>query len=148
MPEPVHTLHTVIPQAEDAEAAVSSSDDEADDSKPATVAAPATTGPAAVKPAAPKTGTAEGGRLVQDEQSATGGVSWAIVKAYIMALGGWPVVVLLFTIFILAEAFRVGSTVWLSFWTGSCVCWGLQGAYVSAGWEGAQENKTDQCGAD
>lgn len=55
---------------------------------------------------------------MQDEQSATGGVSWAVVKAYITALGGWPVVVLLFTVFILAELFRVGATVWLSIWTG------------------------------
>jgi hypothetical protein len=56
--------------------------------------------------------------LVQEEQSATGGVSWAVVKAYITALGGWPVVVLLFSVFILAELFRVGATVWLSIWTG------------------------------
>lgn len=55
---------------------------------------------------------------MQEEQSATGGVSWAVVKAYITALGGWPVVVLLFTVFILAELFRVGATVWLSIWTG------------------------------
>ncbi len=41
-----------------------------------------------------------------------------MVKAYIMALGGWPVVFLLLSCFILAELCRVGSTVWLSIWTG------------------------------
>lgn len=111
-------------QAEDAEM-TASSEDETDAPKTTSAPAAATaaaSGPSAVPagPApAPKSGTAEGGRLVQEESSATGGVSAAVVKAYIMALGGWPVVFLIFSCFIMAELFRVGSTVWLSIWTGT-----------------------------
>jgi hypothetical protein len=109
-------------QAEDAEATTSSSDEETDAVKDPPAAANGTAAAAAAPGAAKapglKSGTAEGGRLVQEEQSATGGVSWAVVKAYINALGGYPVVFLLFSIFILAELFRVGATVWLSIWTG------------------------------
>jgi hypothetical protein len=110
-------------QAEDGEATTSSSDEETDAVKePAaangTAAAAAAAAPGAAKGPGLKSGTAEGGRLTQEEQSATGGVSWAVVKAYINALGGYPVVFLLFSIFILAELFRVGATVWLSIWTG------------------------------
>ena len=56
---------------------------------------------------------------MQEESSATGGVSWAVMKAYITALGGWPAVTLLLTVFVSAELFRVGATVWLSIWTGA-----------------------------
>jgi hypothetical protein len=52
----------------------------------------------------------------------------------VTALGGWPVVFLLFTVFIVAELFRVGATVWLSIWTGAG--WGQvprAGVWVAAG---------------
>lgn len=121
-------------QAEDADATTSSSDEETDAVKePAAAngtvaAAGAAAAPGAAKDPGPglKSGTAEGGRLVQEEQSATGGVSWAVVKAYINALGGYPVVFMLFSIFILAELFRVGATVWLSIWTGMHGAWGCR----------------------
>lgn len=113
-------------QAEDAEASAGSSDEESDATQGKAANGVAAAGPAdaaaAGKGPGPKTGAAETGRLVQDEQSATGGVSWAVVKAYISALGGYPAVILLFTVFVSAELFRVGATVWLSIWTGKCVC--------------------------
>lgn len=103
----------------------------------ATAAAASGPGAASGKGPGPKTGTAEGGRLVQEEQSATGGVSFAVVKAYVRALGGWPVVFLLFTVFILAELFRVGSTVWLSIWTGEGCAGIVCSAAAAAGvWQG------------
>jgi hypothetical protein len=127
-------------QAEDADATTSNSDEEADTAAAKAAAdkpANGTKAPAAAAAAGqgPKTGTAAGGRLTQDEQSATGGVSWAVVKAYVTALGGWPVVFLLFSVFIVTELFRVGSTVWLSIWTGRG--WhGPWGRGVGRGWSG------------
>jgi hypothetical protein len=41
-----------------------------------------------------------------------------VVKAYLVAMGGWPAFVILMIGFLGAELFRVGATVWLSIWTG------------------------------
>jgi len=45
-------------------------------------------------------------------------VSLGVIAAYVKAMGGWPTFLLLASWFILAEACRVGATVWLSHWTG------------------------------
>lgn len=47
-----------------------------------------------------------------------GQVSWDVITVYIKAMGGWPTFLVLATWFLLAEACRVGATVWLSHWTG------------------------------
>jgi len=47
-----------------------------------------------------------------------GHVSLGVIAAYVKAMGGWPTFLLLASWFILAEACRVGATVWLSHWTG------------------------------
>ena len=49
---------------------------------------------------------------------AAGQVSWDVVKVYIKAMGGLPTFLVLVAGFLLAEAARVGATVWLSHWTG------------------------------
>ena len=41
-----------------------------------------------------------------------------MVSIYIAAMGGWPVFLALAAWFLMAEAARVGATVWLSHWTG------------------------------
>ena len=45
-------------------------------------------------------------------------MSLGVIAAYVKAMGGWPTFLLLASWFILAEACRVGATVWLSHWTG------------------------------
>ena len=45
-------------------------------------------------------------------------MSWDVVKVYIKAMGGLPTFLVLVAGFLLAEATRVGATVWLSHWTG------------------------------
>lgn len=124
-------------QAEDAEAA---SDSEPQDSEaaavdtaeaeeaaaapPSAAAAAAITEPSssnnatAPKPPPSAAAAAAGAKLTQEETSATGGVSAAVVWAYMSALGGLPTVLLLVGGFVTTELLRVGATVWLSVWTG------------------------------
>ncbi len=47
-----------------------------------------------------------------------GSVRWSTIRAYISAMGGFRVFLPLAACFLVAEAGRVGATVWLSHWTG------------------------------
>ncbi|WIA43760.1 hypothetical protein OEZ86_010184 [Tetradesmus obliquus] len=109
-------------QAEDGEGLDSSSDttsepEQAEPAAPAEAAAAAAAA-GATKGAPPPTAAAAGGKLTQDESSATGRVSAAVVWAYLSALGGIPAVLVLLGGFVGTELLRVGATVWLSVWTG------------------------------
>lgn len=86
--------------------------------------AAAAAGPAQGPPGGPPGAAAAAkGRLVEEEASATGGVSGAVVAAYLRALGGPLAVVVLGLTFVGQELLRVAATVWLSVWTGEWGGW-------------------------
>ncbi|CAH9078741.1 unnamed protein product [Cuscuta epithymum] len=55
--------------------------------------------------------------LIKQEERETGAVSWKVLARYKNALGGAWVVIILLMCYVLTEVFRVGSSMWLSFWT-------------------------------
>ncbi|CAI5459586.1 unnamed protein product [Closterium sp. Yama58-4] len=61
---------------------------------------------------------AGGTTLVQAEEKAQGVVSAAVVWRYVRAMGGWGVLAVLISLYVLVEAARVLSSVWISIWTG------------------------------
>ncbi|KAI8474713.1 MAG: hypothetical protein J3K34DRAFT_518016 [Monoraphidium minutum] len=58
-----------------------------------------------------------GGRLVTAEGAASGRVSAEVVAAYAAACGGGARVGLLALVYLASEAARVGTSLWLSYWT-------------------------------
>ncbi|KIY96166.1 hypothetical protein MNEG_11795 [Monoraphidium neglectum] len=62
-------------------------------------------------------GAVPGGRLVQAEGAASGRVSKEVVAAYVKSCGGWGVVGVLGSFYVTSEALRVGTSLWLSYWT-------------------------------
>eukprot|EP00210_Caulerpa_lentillifera_P008090 g7724.t1 len=76
---------------------------------------------------ADKSGADQGpSQLTQKERRSIGVVSWHVIKSYMGAMGGYtPFGILIFE-FILAEMIRVGSTIWLTYWTN-------QGEHASHG---------------
>ncbi|KAL8138386.1 LOW QUALITY PROTEIN: hypothetical protein V2J09_004387 [Rumex salicifolius] len=59
--------------------------------------------------------------LIKQEERETGVVSWNVLMRYKNALGGWWVVLILLTCYILTETLRVSSSTWLSYWTDQSV---------------------------
>uniref|UniRef100_A0A166CKC3 ABC-type xenobiotic transporter n=1 Tax=Daucus carota subsp. sativus TaxID=79200 RepID=A0A166CKC3_DAUCS len=55
--------------------------------------------------------------LIKQEERETGVVSWKVLDRYKNALGGWWVVMILFSCYVLTELLRVLSSTWLSVWT-------------------------------
>ncbi|KAF1319130.1 Abc transporter c family member 5, partial [Globisporangium splendens] len=60
----------------------------------------------------------EAGRLVDDEDRREGRVSKEVFLAYINAVGGAKVWVILIAVQILSQCFQIASDLWLSYWTG------------------------------
>ncbi|GAX80189.1 hypothetical protein CEUSTIGMA_g7627.t1 [Chlamydomonas eustigma] len=58
-------------------------------------------------------------RLTSDEASARGAVGAEVMLSYISAMGGMFWFSLLFLGYLIVEALRIATTVWLSVWTGS-----------------------------
>ncbi|KAL3160420.1 hypothetical protein ABBQ32_010743 [Trebouxia sp. C0010 RCD-2024] len=63
-------------------------------------------------------GNGKGGNLTELESRATGKVSLKMLMVYVNAMGGKLRFSILMSWFLLVELCRVGTTVWLSFWTG------------------------------
>ncbi|XP_073525888.1 uncharacterized protein [Phyllobates terribilis] len=59
--------------------------------------------------------------LIKQEERETGVVNWNVLMRYKNALGGWWVVLILVTCYILTETLRVSSSTWLSYWTDQSV---------------------------
>ncbi|KAI4303677.1 hypothetical protein MLD38_039277 [Melastoma candidum] len=55
--------------------------------------------------------------LIKQEERETGVVSWNVLTRYTSALGGFRVVFVLFMCYVSAEALRISSSTWLSFWS-------------------------------
>ncbi|KAI4303732.1 hypothetical protein MLD38_039329 [Melastoma candidum] len=55
--------------------------------------------------------------LIKQEERETGVVSWNVLTRYTSALGGFGVVFVLFMCYVSAEALRILSSTWLSFWS-------------------------------
>ncbi|OMO92328.1 hypothetical protein COLO4_17672 [Corchorus olitorius] len=55
--------------------------------------------------------------LIKQEERETGVVSWNVLARYKNALGGFWVVMVLFTCYFLTETLRISSSTWLSSWT-------------------------------
>ncbi|XWS55359.1 hypothetical protein CRYUN_Cryun10bG0167800 [Craigia yunnanensis] len=55
--------------------------------------------------------------LIKQEERETGVISWKVLMRYKNALGGFWVVMVLFTCYVLTEVLRVSSSTWLSSWT-------------------------------
>ncbi|KAF3782029.1 ABC transporter C family member 12, partial [Nymphaea thermarum] len=55
--------------------------------------------------------------LIKQEERETGVVGWNVLMRYASALGGWWVVMTIFTCYISIEVLRVSSSTWLSLWT-------------------------------
>jgi hypothetical protein len=73
--------------------------------------------PAAGAAAAAAAAGGGGGRLVQAEGSRSGRVGFDVVSAYVAWCGGWGVIGALGSVYVAGEALRVGTTLWLSYWT-------------------------------
>ncbi|CAN6455577.1 unnamed protein product [Victoria cruziana] len=55
--------------------------------------------------------------LIKQEERETGVVSLGVLTRYASALGGWWVVMAIFTCYVSIEVLRVSSSTWLSLWT-------------------------------
>ncbi|MCO5564932.1 hypothetical protein L7F22_018602 [Adiantum nelumboides] len=56
--------------------------------------------------------------LIRSEERETGIVSWSVLNRYQEALGGGLVVCVFFVCYVMVEAARASSSIWLSLWTG------------------------------
>ncbi|KAL2611008.1 hypothetical protein R1flu_022700 [Riccia fluitans] len=55
--------------------------------------------------------------LIKQEERETGVISWKVLERYKIALGGFWVVFVLFTCYVMTEVVRLSSSAWLSIWT-------------------------------
>ena len=69
-------------------------------------------------PPPPHPQAALGARLTSEETSATGSISAAVLFSFVLAMGGPLWFLWLALGYVLTEALRVATTVWLSIWTG------------------------------
>lgn len=58
-----------------------------------------------------------GAQLTQKEHRSIGVVSWNVIQSYVGAMSGYTAFGILIFEFLLAEVIRVGSTIWLTYWT-------------------------------
>ncbi|ORY49444.1 P-loop containing nucleoside triphosphate hydrolase protein [Rhizoclosmatium globosum] len=66
---------------------------------------------------APTTNTSVGKELVAAEDRETGAVKTSVVVSFAVAMGGWPVVILLIFLLVLAQACRIATDLWLVYWS-------------------------------
>ena len=59
------------------------------------------------------------GRLIQDEEKATGSVSWRVYKTYIDSLGPWWYWALILAAFLLQQTIQVAQSYWIREWAAS-----------------------------
>ncbi|KAK4259954.1 hypothetical protein QN277_006228 [Acacia crassicarpa] len=69
--------------------------------------------------------------LIKQEERETGVVSLKVLQRYKNALGGFWVVLVLFTCYILTEVLRVSSSTWLSHWTDQSASKGYNPGYYN-----------------
>lgn len=97
--------------------ASSSSTNKPDTHKPEN-ATPQANGDASA-PQKDKVSAKKGTTLVQKEDRETGMVSFAVVWRYVKAMGGAPALLVLMVLYVGTELARLGSSGWISVWTGS-----------------------------
>ncbi len=57
-----------------------------------------------------------GKSLVKDEVRDQGAVSWRTIKSYVMAAGGYPLVIFVIVFLLMANLARTFTEAWLSYW--------------------------------
>lgn len=57
--------------------------------------------------------------LVKSEERETGVVHFGVIKRYVRAMGGWGALVVLFGFYVLIEAVRLSSSVWVQVWSAA-----------------------------
>ena len=61
----------------------------------------------------------EAGRLVQEEEKASGSVNWRVYKTYLESLGPWWYWILILGLFLMQQGVQVFQSYWIRAWTAS-----------------------------
>ncbi|CAK4714572.1 unnamed protein product [Aphanomyces euteiches] len=78
-------------------------------------------------------GRAISGKLIADEDRTRGVTSWRVYSVWLQACGGWPMVLLVISIYVVCEGMSVAASMWLSFWSehgDSTTVWFYMGVFV------------------
>ncbi|KAG9397715.1 ATP-binding cassette sub- C member 8 [Aphanomyces cochlioides] len=78
-------------------------------------------------------GRAISAKLIADEDRTRGVTSWRVYSVWLQACGGWPMVLLVISIYVVCEGMSVAASMWLSFWSehgDSTTVWFYMGVFV------------------